>query len=179
MARIKEDITIVNPKRYYIWTWLPDRYWYYGGPYRKYHKHYCANPYFTRYHAKKTAILHLGVDALRYIRVASGRSMIKEGITHLPLHKRTRWLTKVFYKDYPKAVPFCIIPPEYAFDKHKRRRWRLLLHKYAKRGRKQFNYFYALNLYGYTQSFSKEHMHMQRRKHYAQFLQDIQATGDI
>lgn len=176
MARIKEDKTIVNPKRYYIWTWLPRKYWHRPGIMGNYKKHYCAHPFFTRYHAKKTAILHLGVDSLRYIRVVSGRSMIKEGITHLPKNK---WHTRVFHKEGPYGMPFCIIPPEYAFDKHKRRRWRLLLHEYAKKGRKAFNEFYALNLYGYTQNFSKAYMHKQRRKHYAEFLQDIQATGDI
>lgn len=178
MARIKEDKTIVNPKRYYIWTWRPKKYWNKPGAMANYKKHYCYQPYFTRYHAKKTAILHLGVDALQYIRVISGKALIKEGITHFK-NQRSDWNSRVFIKGYLRGLPFCIIPPEYKFDKHRRRRWRLKLFSYAKQGRKVFNYHYALNLYGYTQNFSKKYLHSQRRRHYHEFLQEIQATGDI
>lgn len=175
MARIKRDTENVQADKYYIWTWVPKKWVNYSCFRSIYQKHYCAQPFYTRYHAKKTAILHLGVDALQYIRIVSGRYLLKRGITKF----QGRWKLRVFYKDSPRGMPPWVIPPEFRFDKHRRRHFANILYRKFKRGRKKFNQFYAFVLYGYTETLDKKYLIKQRSKLGYQILQNLQKTGDI
>lgn len=172
----KRDTLNVQPDKYYIWTWRPKEYWHLSGIKANYKKQYCAQPFYTRYHAKKTAVLHFGVDALADIRVISGRSLIKQGITQFP---QTKLRLKAFIKGVPRGVPPWIMSPEHRFDKFVRKDFRRAMARAAKMGRKAFNYFYAMSLYGYTQLLDKKYLAAKRRKVEYEILCDLQKTGDI
>lgn len=173
---IGRDLYHVQADRYYIWTWRPKSYWKRPGVMAAYKKHICAQPFYTRYHAKRTAVAHLGVDALLYIRVVSGRYLIKQGITCFP-YKRLK--LRVFFKGKPRGMPPWVIPPEYKYLKYKRVKFREALYRKAKKGRKQFNEFYAWSLYGYVEILDKKYLAKKRRKQAYEILQDLQRTGDI
>lgn len=173
---IGRDTYNVQKDKYYIWTWRPKSYWKRPGVMAAYKKHVSAQPFYTRYHAKRTAVAHLGVDALAYIRVVSGRYLLKRGITCFP-YKRLKY--RVFYKGKPRGMPPWVMPPEYRFGRNPRKCFRELLARKAKKGRKEFNEFYAFALYGYVESLDKKYLAKERRKVRDQILQDLQKTGDI
>lgn len=174
--RLARDLVNVQADRYYIWTWRPRKYWHKNGWKANYQKHYCCQPFYTRYHAKKTAVLHIGVDALSYIHIVSGRHLLKQGYTKFA---QVWCKSRVFIKDKPMGMPPWIFPPEYRFDKHRRYMFRYQMRNSFKRGRKYFNETYAFSLYGYTQNLDKKYLAKQRLKENNKILRELQKTGDI
>lgn len=149
MTKIRETYGIVNPNYYYVWTWRPKEYWKYEhqGKSRLYKKHFCSTPYFTRFHARRTLSIFFGVDVLGYIHIIKGKNLIKMGITHF--HRK--YGRHIFYKGKPHMTPRFITPPEYLVDKHRRRYYHTRMYRAIRLGRRNFNNFYALALYGYNE----------------------------
>lgn len=172
MTKIREEIGTVRPDRFYVWTWRPKEYWKFKNQQEKllYKKHFCSVPYFTRFHAKRTLVIYLGVDVLSDIHIIKGKNLIKMGITQFPKVFRN----KIFFKGKPKSVPRFITPPEYLVDKHRRRYYRIRMYRAIRLGRNNFNNFYALSLYGYRESLDIQYRREKRHKLHQIILQDLQ-----
>lgn len=160
MTRIRETYGIVNPNYYYVWTWRPKEYWKYASQKEKrlYKKHFCSTPYFTRFHAKRTLTIYFGADVLGYIHIIKGKTLIKMGVTHF----QKKWGRHIFFKGKPKITPRFITPPEYLVDKHRRRYYRTRMYRAIRLGRKNFNNFYALALYGYNEGLDIQYRKQKR-----------------
>ena len=149
--RIKRDKRFVWPDRYYIWTYYPKEF-------RKsidvvskgklFAKHFTCIPYFSRQHAKHVAIFYHGKKALHYIHVISGKRLIKEGFTTF---KEGKWKfrTACFIKGQVRYLRPWAYPPEYQYDKHRRRYYAVRLNRaFNQGGRNKFNETYWQLNYG-------------------------------
>lgn len=78
-------------------------------------------------------VYKLGVDSLSEVKIVSGKKLLKEGIEFLPKAA----LKQVWYKNKLWNIKKWIFPPDYAYNKHRRRRFSTrmihILKKYGKR----------------------------------------------
>lgn len=166
---------MIDPNLYYVWTYKPRR-----NPNARqyiterslYRKHYLRIAFFTRYHAKRTLVLTIGTKVLSYMHIVRGKSLIKKGITFIPESPNYDriWLGK----KRSKRIKQFVTPPEYLFDRHRRRYYRVRLHRAWRIGKKNFDNFYALSLYGYREGFTKGYTRWKRRSLRRVLLQEIQ-----
>ena len=171
MTKIKEEYGTVRKDRYYVWTWRPKEYWKYEHQQEKrlYKKHFCAVPFFTSYHAKRTLTIYFGVDVLGYIHIIRGKKLLKMGITQF----QSKYGKHIFFKGKPHLIPRFITPPEYLVDKHRRRYYRIRMYRAIGLGRKNFNNFYATALYGYREAISADYRRKKRTELVQALLQDL------
>lgn len=182
MVKLKEQRTygVIEPDLYYVWTFKPRK-----NPNARqyiterslYKKHYLRIPFFTRFHAKRTLTIALGNKVLSYIHIVRGKSLIKKGITYLG--RDSNW-NRIFLgnKKSPKLKQF-IIPPEYIYDRHRRRYYRVRLYRAKRLGKENFDNFYAMSLYGYRPGFTKNYTRFKRYKAIGAVLQELRENGEV
>lgn len=182
MVRLARNNQTIYPELVYVWTWRPDEYWGWtkyqyaeDHKYRTekllYKKHICGIGFFSRYHARRTITLLLGVDANSYIHMIRGKRLINQGITKIP----KKGSSSIFFKDKPVQIRRFIFPPEAKMDKHRRRHFIVRMNNIFKRhGRRKFNQAYQIALYGYRDGFSPEHTRRKRLQVYSAILQETQ-----
>lgn len=149
MVKIKRDKRFVWPDRYYIWTYYPEKFRksiYITSKSKLYAKHYTCIPFFTRTHAKHVAVFYHGKVALHYIHIISGKRLIKQGITSFMIKK---YRDACFIKGQVRYLRPWAYPPEYRYDKHRRRYYIIRMNRaFAQGGRKKFNEEYLRFNYG-------------------------------
>lgn len=174
--RLLEDITYIRPDRYYICTYLPK--WAYKNSYlvssdKFLKKHITGVPFFSRYHIRKNLSYFFNPKIAQSVDIIRGDKLIHQGITRVP---KKRFYT-FYYENRRKNIkgmPRFIMPPEYSYDKHRRRRYTLILTRtYLQYGSKQFDYRYQLELYGFTGNLSKEYLAQENRKIYNTLTQTL------
>lgn len=141
MVKIKRDDRFVWPDRYYIWTYYPKEIRKSISTISKnklYAKHITCIPYFSRQHAKHVVTFYHGKKALHYIHIISGKRLIKQGYT--TFNKGSKKYKKgIFIKGKFRYVRQWAYPPEYQYDKHRRRYYIVRLNRAFEIGGK--NYF--------------------------------------
>lgn len=182
MVKLARDNRKIYTDLIYVWTWRPDEYWGWTkyqyateSKYRTekllYKKHICGLGFFSRYHARRTITLLLGVDANLYIHTIKGKNLIKQGITDLP----KKGHQSIFFKGKLIKIRRFIFPAEARMDKHRRRHFVVRMNKiYKKHGRRAFNRAYQIALYGYRDEFSPEYRKQKRLQVHSAILQEIQ-----
>lgn len=156
-----------------------------------YKKKYCQIPYYSRIHAKHVLTTLYGVDALRDVHFISGRKLKKElKSKNFPYQKYPTEVLfgengirkEVFIKRrnqyeirqrYFGQMKRYIFPPEYMYDKHRRRHFTIALYVKRKKGITKFNKWYKQQFYGYRQSISKKHLIDKRKEVYDALLQEV------
>ena len=129
-----------------------------------YKKHICGLGFFSRYHARRTITLLLGVDTNLYIHTIKGKNLIKQGITDLP----KKGHQSIFFKGKPTKIRRFIFPAEARMDKHRRRHFVVRMNKiYKKHGRRAFNRAYQIALYGYR---DESHLNIESKRDYRSIL---------
>jgi len=166
---------IIYDDLYYIWTYPPPDM--YASFYRQskrflYRKHICGIGYYSRFHARHIVSLMCGSKALIYIHIIKGDKLIKQGITHLPQHYLHRvYINSPFTKDGSRKLKKWIYPPEYKFDRHRRRAFVLKLVAAAEdKGPKAFNRIYKSIFVNYRDSMAVRSYIGKRREIYYKYL---------
>lgn len=165
--RLKEDITYILPDRYYICTYMPK--WAYKNSYlvsedKFLKKHITGVPFFSRYHIRKNLSYFFSPDIAKSVDIVKGDKLIKQGITKVPVKR----FYIFYYQNKSKSIkgmPRFIMPPEYSYDKHRRRRYNLIMTRiYLQYGSRKFDYRYQLELYGFKGNFSREYLAKENSK---------------
>ena len=161
MVKIAENPQIIHKDRYYLWSYIPDS----TGRYSRvtktllFRKHICGIPFYTRLHAKRMMVYKLGVDSLSEVKIVSGKKLLKEGIEFLPKAA----LKQVWYKNKLWNIKKWIFPPDYAYNKHRRRRFSTrMIHILKKYGKKRFNQELIRAYYGYRIGFKFSYKNLKR-----------------
>lgn len=163
MVKIKRDKRFVWPDRYYIWTYYPKKYRKSIGRISKdklYAKHFTCFPYFSRQHAKHVACFYHGKVALKYIHIVSGKRLLHWGWSTFNKESKSRQQA-CFIKGQVRYLRHWAYPPEYRYDKHRRRYYIVRLNRAFKQGgKKKFNQTYWELNYGsnyrrYSRSFMR------------------------
>lgn len=207
--KIARDLNKIYPKAVYCWSYHTKysyRYCMAKTETSLYKKKYCQIPYYSRVHAKHVLITLYGMDALRDVHFISGKQLRKElGRKTFPYQKyptevlfgehgirKEIWIKKrKRYEVHVKhwgAMRRYIFPPEYMYDKHRRRHFTIALYTKRKNGITKFNKWYKQQFYGYRYGISKKHLIEKRKEVYDALLQEIPSlrkdpwrrrTGDI
>ena len=208
MVKLKRDVDKVYPKAIYAWSYhTPYSYKHCRAMTEKsfYKKKYCQVPFYSRVHAKHVLITLYGVDALRYVHFVSGKKLRAEG---MKVFKQQKYPYEVYfgekgirneiYVKSRKRYEICniywgslkkyIYPPEFIYDKHRRRYFAVLLQRKRKQGITKFNKWYKQQFYGSRQGISKKYLQSKRKEINDALLQEIPSlrptsrryrTGDI
>lgn len=104
-------------------------------------------------------VYKLGVDSLSEVKIVSGKKLLKEGIEFLPKAA----LKQVWYKNKLWNIKKWIFPPDYAYNKHRRRRFSTrMIHILKKYGKKRFNQELIRAYYGYRIGFKFSYKNLKR-----------------
>lgn len=166
---------IVYPDLYYIWTYYPPELCKdnltESGLYRK---HYCGIGFYSRFHARHIVALRISKKALLYIHIVRGDKLIKEGITSFPKVYNDRIFVNSPYTKYgDRKLSRWIYPPEFNYDRHRRRHFILYLVRSAEdHGWQAFDRKYKKYFNGYRESMSVSHYLYLRRQVYHKYLKD-------
>lgn len=208
MVKIKRDFDKVYPKAVYAWSYYtPYTYRHVNSITKKsfYRKKYCQVPFYSRVHAKHVLTTMYGVDALRYVHFISGKKLRSQG---MKVFKQQKYPHEVLFGEkgiyieryissrntygtvhaYHGTLKMYIYPPEYQYDKHRRRHFTVALHNKRKKGIAYFNKWYKSQFYGSRSGISKTHLRAKRKEVNDALLQEIPSlkptssryrTGDI
>lgn len=168
----------IYPNYYYIWCYYTPKFWKLCTRITElnmYRKKICGIPYLSRYHAKHVAVTMFGIDILKVIHVTKGNKIIKQGITELP--KKVR--NFVIFHDKWVMLRRWIYPPEYQYNKHRRRKFIVNLVSYSTRykSRKRFNNHYKKMFYGVRPGVSKKIITNNRKTIIKQLTKEIYGNG--
>nr|DAE96692.1 MAG TPA: hypothetical protein [Caudoviricetes sp.] len=178
MVKVYRDPHIVWNDRYYIWTYIPEKY---KGSRQKnivsekylYPKWVTPIPYLSRVHAKHVIVFSYNRKALKHIHIIYGKKLIKQGITYLNYNKKT--YNMMYYKGRKVHVKKWVYPPEAKMDTHRRRKYIVKLNRAVKRlSKKDFNHFYKTEHYGYNFSgLSRYYLRRRYREYKMALVQEI------
>lgn len=168
---------LVYPDLYYIWTYRPQELWknfYKHTEKCLYKKHICGIGFYSRYHAKHIVKHLISREATRYIHIVKGSELINEGITTLPKKYNDRIFVNDPHTQYgDRKIRRWIYPPEFNYDKHRRRHFILYLVRSAEdKGPRAFDKKYKKYFNGYRKSVTVENYLKKKRQIYYGFLQD-------
>lgn len=173
MVRLRESNRKINPKRYYLWSYIPNL--------KKneeitptgkflYQKKICGVPFYTTLHARRMMYYQLGLESFSEIHIIRGRKLIKQGITYLEDRKPNA----IWFKGRLRYIKKWITPADYMLNKHRRRRFRVkmftLLEKY---GKKRFNQELIRIYYGYRPGTTAKHKNFNRFKAYLPIIPQV------
>lgn len=208
MVKLKRDINKVYPKAIYAWSYHTQySYRHIKAVTEKsfYKKKYCQIPFYSRIHAKHVLVTLYGVDALKYVHFISGKKLRSKGMkvfkqqkypyevyfgekgikTEIYVRSRKRYeIHNIFWGSLKKYI----YPPEFIYDKHRRRYFAVLLQRKRKQGITKFNKWYKEQFYGNRQGISRKHLQLKRKEINDALLQEIPSlrktgsryrTGDI
>lgn len=172
---------IVYPDLYYIWTYRPKELWknFYKQTERcLYKKHICGIGFYSRFHARHIVSLMLSKKALLYIHIVRGDKLIKEGIKTLPKFYNDRIFVNDPHTKYgDRKLRRWIYPPEFNYDKHRRRHFIIYLVRSAEdKGPRAFDKKYKKYFNGYRESVTVRNYLKKKRQIYFQFLQDYRES---
>lgn len=175
--RVFRSNYIVYPDLYYVWTYRPHSTWKYFYRHSEkymYKKHICGIGYYSKYHARHVVGLKLTTKALKHIHVIKGSKLIEEGITTLPKHYNNRiYVNDPHTPDGSRKLCKWVYPPEFHYDKHRRRHFILYLVRVAEdEGPKAFNKKYRRYFNGYRPSLKVNAYLKRRRQIYYKYLQE-------
>lgn len=207
--KIARDINKIYSKAVYCWSYhTTHSYRYCMAKTEKslYKKKYCQIPYYSRVHAKHVLVTLYGVDALRDVHFISGKQLRKElGRKTFPYQKyptevlfgergirkevyiRKRRRYEIQWAHWGPMTMY-VMPPEYKYDKHRRRKFTILLKCKRNKGISVFNKWYKSLFYGYRQGISRMALISKRKEVNDALLQEIPSlredpwrnrTGDI
>lgn len=137
-----------------------------------YKKHYCGIGFYSRFHARHIVAITISKKALLYIHVVRGDKLIKEGITTFNKAYNDRiFVNSPFTKYGDRKLRRWRYPPEFNYDKHRRRHFILYLVKSAEdRGWRAFDSKYKKYFNGYRDSVTVRGYLKKRRRIYCKFL---------
>lgn len=166
MVRLLESNRIINPKRYYLWSYIPDNQVQNRlTPSGKffYQKRICGIPFYTTLHARRMMYYQLGIESFSTVHIIRGRKLIREGIKYLDYkHPQLLW-----YRNRLRSIRKWITPPDYLMNKHRRRRFRVKMYEcFTKHGKKKFNEELVRVYYGYRPGTTIKHKNFNRFKAY-------------
>jgi hypothetical protein len=140
-----------------------------------YRKHICGVGFYSRYHARHIVWLTLGEKALLHIHIIRGDKLIKEGITEIPKENSDRIFVKDPHtRDGSRKVKRWHYPPEFRYDKHRRRHFILYLVRAAEeRGPLAFDRKYKKYFNGYRISIPYLTYRRKRNKIFMAFLREL------
>ena len=208
MVKLKRDVDKVHSKAIYAWSYhTKHSYRYCLSVTEKsfYKKKYCQIPFYSRIHAKHVLISMYGVDALKYVHFISGKKLRAQGIK---VFKQQKYPYEVLFgengikaeiynnlrkryeirRTYWGSLKRYIFPPEFIYDKHRRRYFAVLLHRKRRQGITKFNKWYKEQFYGNRIGISKKYLKSKRKEVNDALLQEIPSlrptsrkyrTGDI
>lgn len=208
MVKLRKDVDKVYSKAIYAWSYYTTySYKHCRAVTEKsfYKKKYCQIPFYSRVHAKHILTSLYGVDALRYVHFISGKKLRSQGMR---VFKQQKYPHEVYFGEHGikteiyvksrKRYEIChiywgslkkyIYPPEFIYDKHRRRYFAVLLQRKRKQGITKFNKWYKQQFYGNRQGISKKALHEKRKEINDALLQEIPSlrptsrryrTGDI
>lgn len=173
MVKLAESQRIINPKRYYLWSYIPNL--------KKneiisdtkkflYQKRICGVPFYTTLHARRMMYYQMGLDSFSEVHIIRGRKLIREGITYLDYKEPN----VVWFKGRLWHVKKWITPPDYMLNKHRRRRFRVKMFSiFEKYGKKRFNKELVRIYYGYRPGTTTSHKNFNRFKAYLSILPQV------
>ena len=170
---------IVYPDLYYIWTYVPQSlYKAHDTEAALYKKHYCGIGFYSRFHARHMVALSINKKALLYIHIIRGDKLIREGITTLPKAYNDRIFVNSPYTKYgDRKIRKWRYPPEFNYDKHRRRHFILYLVRSAEdHGWRAFDYKYKKYFNGYRESVSVRGYLRKKRRIYYKFLKSYRKS---
>ena len=204
MVKLKKDICKVYPNAIYAWSYHTEYSYRYCNSRTEnsfYKKQYCQIPFYSRVHAKHVLITMYGVDALKHVHFVSGKKLRSEG---MKIFKHQKYPHQVIFgkegirieryikstKSYEKVTIYWgplkkyIYPPEFIYDKHRRRYFAVLLQRKRKQGILKFNKWYRSQFYGNRDGVSKKQIQINRIRVRESLLQEMPSlkryrTGDI
>lgn len=208
MVKLRRDVDKVHSKAIYAWSYhTAHSYRHCRAVTEKsfYKKKYCQIPFYSRVHAKHILTSLYGVDALRYVHFISGKNLRAQG---MKVFKQQKYPYEVYFGEHGiqnevyvqsrKRYEVChiywgslkkyIYPPEFIYDKHRRRYFAVLLQRKRRQGITKFNKWYKQQFYGSRQGISKKHLQSKRKEVNDAILQEIPSlrptsrryrTGDI
>lgn len=175
--KVYRDNTIVYPDLYYVWTYMPPeicKTFFRHNKRLMYRKHICGIGYYSRYHARHIISLMLYDKAMDYCHIVKGSKLIKEGITTLPKKYNDRvYINDPFTKDGSRKLRRWIYPPEFKYDKHRRRHFIVYLVRSAEdKGVYAFNKKYKRYFNGYREPSSVKNYIYKKKRIFNQFLRE-------
>ena len=208
MVKLKRDLDKVHSKAIYAWSYHNIYTYRFCKSITEksfYKKKYCQIPFYSRVHAKHVLVTLYGVDALKYVHFTSGKKLRANG---MKIFKHQRYPYTLYFgeggiqsevyikaiKDYKiRRIYFgslkkYIYPPEFMYDKHRRRYFAVLLQRKRRQGITKFNKWYKEQFYGSRQGVSRIHLRCKRKEVNDALLQEIPSlkptsrkyrTGDI
>ncbi len=208
MVKLKRDKDKVYSKAVYAWSYnTPHSYRFFNSRTEKsfYKKKYCQIPFYSRVHAKHVLVTLYGVDALKYVHFVSGKELRSQG---MKVFKQQKYPYQINFGEkgirieryiksrdkydrshvYYGSLKKYIYPPEFIYDKHRRRYFAVLLQRKRKQGITKFNKWYKEQFYGSRSGISRKHLKLQRKEVNDALLQEIPSlkptsrkyrTGDI
>lgn len=209
MTKIARDTDKIYSKAVYCWSYHTTH------SYRHckvktekslYKKKFCQIPFYSRVHAKHVLVTLYGYDALRDVHFTTGKNIKGElGKKYFPQQKypyevyfgengirKQVWVKKrqryEIHWEHWGSLKRYIFPPEYQYDKHRRRHFAIALKRHRDKGITHFNNWYKLQFYGYRSGISKKALYEKRKEVNDALLQEIPSlrktsrwyrTGDI
>lgn len=174
---------IVYKDLYYVWTYRPPELWknfYKHTEKSMYKRHICGIGFYSRFHARHIISNLINKKALLYTHIVRGDKLIKEGITNLPKFYNDRIFVNDPHTKYGnRKLRRWIYPPEFNYDKHRRRHFILYLVKSAEdKGPKAFDLKYKKYFNGFRKSVTLKNYLKKKREIYYKFLvQERKALG--
>lgn len=174
---VYRDNLVVYPDLYYIWTYKPKelcKTFYRQTEKYLYKKHICGIGFYSKFHAKHIVQTMISDKALSYIHIVKGSKLIKEGITKLHKAYNDRIFVNSPYTKYgDRKIRRWIYPPEFNYDKHRRRHFILYLVRAAEdKGPEAFDKKYKKYFNGYRESVTVRNYLKKKGQIYYNFLQD-------
>lgn len=173
MVKLKESTRIINPKRYYLWSYVPNRKSTEKiSPSRRflYPIKVCGVPFYTTLHARRMMYYQLGLESFSEIHIIRGRKLIKGGITYLDDKKPGT----IWFKGKLHRIKKWVTPADYMLNKHRRRRFRVkMFTTFEKYGKKRFNQELIRVYYGYRPGTTAKHKNFNRFKAYLSIIPQV------
>lgn len=192
MVRLKKEKGRIYSYCCYVWTYHDKWSYQYTMSMTKksfYRKKICIVPFYTRVHAKHVVTTLYGVDVLKHVHFITGKKLREMGIKHISTY-HNKYLNYInidgkgiLYKGkYRHRLPLkmYIFPPEYQYNKHRRRHFAIALRDKRRKGILYFNKWYKKQFYGYRSSISREALTQKRKEVNNSLVPEISKTfGDI
>lgn len=175
MVRLAENQRVINPNRYYLWSYVPDNQAMRNThitPSGKflYKKRICGVPFYTTLHARRMLYYQLGLESFSEVHIVKGRKLIKEGIKYLDYKQ----VNIVWYHNKIRHIRKWVTPMDYMLNKHRRRKFRVQMYNYfTKYGKKRFNEELVRIYYGYRPGTTSKHKKFNRFKAYISIIPQV------
>ena len=208
MVKLRRDVDIVHSKAVYAWSYHTTHSYKHCRVVTEksfYKKKYCQIPFYSRVHARHILTTLYGVDALKHVHFISGKQLRAQG---MKVFRKQKYPYDVYFGEkginaeifvksrnryeichiYWGSLKKYIYPPEFIYDKHRRRYFAVLLQRRRKQGITKFNKWYREQFYGSRQGISKKHLRSKRKEINDALIQEIPSlkptsrryrTGDI